>query len=645
MPTAPRALSTLSLASLLCLSASTAWAHPGPDGEVRSHHNEVETRPKAEMDWQPAAVGQEIFKNGRVVTRDDSRAAVNMRDTSTVSLRENTLLIIYGHHAERNKKIIAMEATLETGALRSRLGDLSGGQRARIETPSATVTQEGGESLLKVDEDGTSRVHNHGDGELAVKGQRGAGVKVGKAKGRKVKKGKRPEKPVPLPPTPVWKDGVHHFLALPGHLGSIHGSWEKVDTAASYFVEVATDPEGVNVIAAVLVPASIDRFEIRGLAAGDYHVRVAAVDDDQFESLPSTAYAAKLEATRVSNVPGATMRWEADSEGNEHPVFVGAGRVELPAGVSCEFGSGEALVERAATEAPACKNAAGETVAGFPFVVLRPEVAVAGAEAIETVRGRESRHVVDLPDGHGVDSIVATLPVGYELLGLQQREDGDFDLSLRATAGAPAKGEVELRLGSADGPVLGMVPITARDLPSVEPKTTPKKEKHMFELGLGGFGIWMNDEHGLFDPQVGHRSFAGPVGGGRLTLGYNVLGSYALAQAREKPDLAVVVPSDYTLVLTRAAYVPRQAANRADAEAFLEFTQGPQGRRILIEDALLFSPIDGEDELYKALGAGEGGKRAIRPIALGPALIVGLDQMKRRLFLKQWRDSLGVGED
>ena len=135
------------------------------------------------------------------------------------------------------------------------------------------------------------------------------------------------------------------------------------------------------------------------------------------------------------------------------------------------------------------------------------------------------------------------------------------------------------------------------------------------------------------------------VADGRLTLGYNVLGSYALAQAREKPDLAVAVPSDYTLVLTRAAYVPRQAANRADAEAFLEFTQGPEGRRILNEDALLFSPIDGEDQLYRVLGAGEGGKRAIRPIALGPALIVGLDQMKRRLFLKQWRDSLGVGED
>ncbi len=135
------------------------------------------------------------------------------------------------------------------------------------------------------------------------------------------------------------------------------------------------------------------------------------------------------------------------------------------------------------------------------------------------------------------------------------------------------------------------------------------------------------------------------VADGRLTLGYNVLGSYALAQAREKPDLAVAVPSDYTLVLTRAAYVPRQAQNKTDAADFLEFTQGTEGRRILNDEALLFSPIDGAEHLFRELGAGGGQNRSIRPIALGPALMVGLDQMKRRLFLKQWRDSLGIGED
>jgi iron(III) transport system substrate-binding protein len=135
------------------------------------------------------------------------------------------------------------------------------------------------------------------------------------------------------------------------------------------------------------------------------------------------------------------------------------------------------------------------------------------------------------------------------------------------------------------------------------------------------------------------------VADGRLLLGYNVLGSYAFAQARDNPDLAVVVPSDYTLVLTRAAYVPFRAANRTDAATFLEFTQSEAGRQILNEQALLFSPIDGRQHLFRQLGMDTADSRTIRPIALGPALMVGLDTMKRRLFLKQWRDSLGIGAD
>lgn len=134
------------------------------------------------------------------------------------------------------------------------------------------------------------------------------------------------------------------------------------------------------------------------------------------------------------------------------------------------------------------------------------------------------------------------------------------------------------------------------------------------------------------------------VADGRLTLGYNVLGSYAFAAARDHPNLAVVVPTDYTLVLTRAAYVPKNAANRADAAAFLSFTQSPTGRKIL-EEALLFSPIGGEARLFKDTGASPQAGRSIRPVTLGPALMVGLDTMRRRLFLKQWKDSLGIGDD
>ena len=508
----------------LCLLPTRALAHPGPDGEVEHHHNEVESKPKAEDAWQPARVGQQIYKNGRVATKADSTATVGMRDDSTVSLRQNTLLIIYGHHAERNKKIIAMEATLETGALRSRLGELSGGHRATISTPSSSTSQEGGETLIKVDEEGTSRVHNHGDGKVTVRGTDAGRVKLAKSTGSKVKRGKRPEKAKALPPTPTWKEGPHEFLGLAGHLGTITGAWNPVEGAASYFVEVATDAGGVNVIASVLVPANVDRFEIRGLLPGTYHVRVAAVDDDHFESLPSPPYASALVGVEVANAPGAEMSWRADEAGNELPVFTGGGLVKLPPGYRCAFGGtetgGDATVTTAELQAPQCLGPDGTVVVGFAFSVEHPVVTLIDEGEIQTVRGRESRHVIRLAGDHSVESLHLDLPKGFELIELAKREDGEFELTLRALPDAGDRDQVVVHLGDAQGPRLGELAVVSTTEVVEVPQPRRAPERHMLEVGVGGFGAWMNDDHGLFDIALGHRPFAGPVGGGTLSVGY-----------------------------------------------------------------------------------------------------------------------------
>ncbi|PJN95077.1 iron-binding protein, partial [Amaricoccus sp. HAR-UPW-R2A-40] len=54
------------------------------------------------------------------------------------------------------------------------------------------------------------------------------------------------------------------------------------------------------------------------------------------------------------------------------------------------------------------------------------------------------------------------------------------------------------------------------------------------------------------------------VATGRYLVAYNVLGSYALAQAARDPRISVVAPEDYTLVLRRGVVIPR-AARSAEA--------------------------------------------------------------------------------
>ena len=125
------------------------------------------------------------------------------------------------------------------------------------------------------------------------------------------------------------------------------------------------------------------------------------------------------------------------------------------------------------------------------------------------------------------------------------------------------------------------------------------------------------------------------VAEGRYLVAYNVLGSYAQGYQREDPRVGIVLPSDYTLVLSRALMIPREAVNKAAAEQFLDFLLSPEGTAALRE-ALLISPLletdgDHEDRLQS--------QTALRPIGLSPALMVALDGLTRETFLRRWRET------
>ncbi|AKH99278.1 ABC-type Fe3+ transport system, periplasmic component [Hoeflea sp. IMCC20628] len=127
------------------------------------------------------------------------------------------------------------------------------------------------------------------------------------------------------------------------------------------------------------------------------------------------------------------------------------------------------------------------------------------------------------------------------------------------------------------------------------------------------------------------------VADGRAFIGYNVLGSYALSRAENDPRIGVILPSDYTLVLARAGYIPREARDATAARAFLELALSPQGRAILDGETRLLTPLSGPAALARL---SDDDELTLRPIPLSPALLVSLDRAKRVRFLSQWRKSV-----
>lgn len=126
---------------------------------------------------------------------------------------------------------------------------------------------------------------------------------------------------------------------------------------------------------------------------------------------------------------------------------------------------------------------------------------------------------------------------------------------------------------------------------------------------------------------------------GQYYLAYNVLGSYALERAEQVDNLAIVAPSDYTLVLSRAATIPGLAADPGLAGRLIDFMLSDAGRAALAEKKL-YIDIDAEPSGHLRIHSDN--PAALRPIRLSPGLLVGLDRHKRERFLQIWQNALSV---
>ena len=119
---------------------------------------------------------------------------------------------------------------------------------------------------------------------------------------------------------------------------------------------------------------------------------------------------------------------------------------------------------------------------------------------------------------------------------------------------------------------------------------------------------------------------------GEVLIGYNVLGSYALARQQSGAPIGIVLPRDYTLWLSRVVVIPRGARQPVAAKLFVDHLLSPRGQAVV-------AATPGMRALVQA--GGEAGfppdaAASAQPITLGPALLVFLDRMKRERFMADW---------
>ena len=130
------------------------------------------------------------------------------------------------------------------------------------------------------------------------------------------------------------------------------------------------------------------------------------------------------------------------------------------------------------------------------------------------------------------------------------------------------------------------------------------------------------------------------ISGGRAAIGYNVLLSYAMKRAATDPNLGVVLPNDYTLVLSRIAFINRQAPHPQAARKWMDYLLSRRGQALLNRIGLFAvrEDVPHSDRSISDLRREMG--QALRPIVISTGLLTYLDRMKSALFLSRWDAAL-----
>ncbi len=297
-----------------------------PEAQVDWLKREVKAKPPRSLDWLDARRQMNLWKLYKVSTGDESAVHIIFEDDSDLRLGDNALLVIYGGSSDkaRSRARRGSRVVLDKGTIRGGLAKLDGDAAPmKVDTPSGRVDLYSRQ--VQVQATSSASMVSVYDGKADVSAQ-GATVEVPKGMGTVVNKGKRPQKPRPLPAVPGWAiggSGDAVALVVPGGKASFEAAWEPVKRAATYRVELATDAAFKRPLYDIEVAGDITRMRLQDLGPGSYFARIAALDAARLEGQPS-----EVLPLRVVGVGSSRALTPLQGGGYETVAFT---RLTLPA--------------------------------------------------------------------------------------------------------------------------------------------------------------------------------------------------------------------------------------------------------------------------------------------------------------------------
>lgn len=127
---------------------------------------------------------------------------------------------------------------------------------------------------------------------------------------------------------------------------------------------------------------------------------------------------------------------------------------------------------------------------------------------------------------------------------------------------------------------------------------------------------------------------------GKIFIAYNLVGAYSYQWTEKYPWIKTLMPTDYTSVIMRTAFIPKSSHQPTLAKRFIDLLLSPQGQQILANQSGI-TPISDKvtgphsREALRKLTHG-----IFRPIPLGLELLIQTDRAKQQLIYHEWNKAM-----
>jgi hypothetical protein len=262
------------------------------DGRVLFVKGDVAVRIAGGESWTTLRPNDPVRQGSLIRTGPESAVEIAFDDGTSFLLRSDTTLSL--NKVERKSDVYLFQRLiLPLGRVLMKVKRATGqDSRIEIQTPSATAVARGTDFRVSVDAKETT-ISEILEGNVDVEAMKESFL-LKQGEGTRVDKGEPPLKPRKLLPPPAPMELQPLYRRMPFSLKFV-----GVEGAVAYRLQIATDPEGKDVIRESVINVG-DALEVKGLDDGTYHLHGQSIDEIDIEGLP---FAPQVIRVRTNPLP------------------------------------------------------------------------------------------------------------------------------------------------------------------------------------------------------------------------------------------------------------------------------------------------------------------------------------------------------